>query len=221
MSKVKEALKEQLNSAIDLMDEDEAYELLNSLRENELEDNINELIAIRGELKKLTKTVYKLIETQETQNLEEENEIDIKPLINFHQFLINSNESIENLPKISRLSVTKFKISFYAFKQGFSDINILYTKLLEHFEIFSTAGVGIEFDPKLHEAIEIEENKNFKNNIIREVYEQGYKNNQDIIKYAKVKVNRIEPKKNSSILKLLNKTKGLSLQLKEKIKDKK
>ena len=53
-------------------------------------------------------------------------------------------------------------------------------------EAFGAAGE--EFDPNLHNAVMQEENEEFAENVISEVFQKGYKRGEKIIRFAMVKV---------------------------------
>ncbi len=195
MSELKKQFTARLTAIIDGMEDEEVFSLLDIIDNDEQERDKSELIAIRGEIKKLTKMVYKSIEanSKEVEEVDEGDENrELKPLIDFHQFLLNSKESLDSLPEISHFGLDKFKKPFYAFEKGFADIEMLYIQLMEHFGLIETAKIGAKFDPTLHEAIEVEHSKSKGINTITEVYYQGYRVDDNIVKYAKVKVNKGE-----------------------------
>ena len=191
MSELGEQLQKKLVTIIDTMEDEEIYSLLNMLSDDEEEREISELIAIKGEMKKLTKMVYKSIEQNAVEVEEDDEKRELKPLIDFHQFLLNSKESLNHLPKISHFGLNNFKKAFYAFEKGFNDIELLYSQLMEHFNLIETAQVGAKFDPTMHEAMEIEKENLENMNIITEVFHQGYRVDNEIIKYAQVKVGSV------------------------------
>jgi molecular chaperone GrpE (heat shock protein) len=188
LSDIKEQFKTYINNIIDGMEENEIEEIFHRLT-NPSKDEIlvDELVAIKGELKKVTKTFLSIKEQQSSLSLKKE----YKNLIEFHQFLTNSKDSLDSLPDISHFNLSKFKNSFAQFRQGFSDIDLLYENLLEVFELQTTAQIGAIFDENLHEAVEKEFHINLQDGEILEIFRQGYYYQNSVIVYAKVKINRI------------------------------
>jgi len=76
-----------------------------------------------------------------------------------------------------------------------SGIKMIYNQLVQFLNSEGVEGyesVGKEFDPRLHEAIEVKEDTSIPNNIILEEFVKGYKFKDKIIRPAKVSVNIIK-----------------------------
>ena len=192
----KEEFKKQICDIIDTMDEDECKNLsLQLTSPNEKQDIAQELIKINGEFKKLTKVV------QELSQKEKENISDIKPYIQMYKFLKNAQNTILNMPRLSMFNVGNFKEHFGAFQSGFHTATTYYIDILQEVKLFTLANVGDKFDSEIHEIVETIEDKTIEDEIIVEVIEQGFIYNDEIINYAKVKVNKKISKNNNECAK--------------------
>lgn len=101
-------------------------------------------------------------------------------------------------------AVTKFLPALDSFESASKMISD--PKLLEGFELIKTqiisafTALGVEkiqakncpFDPSLHNALALQNNPDFDNDIIIEEYQAGYKLKEKIIRYSQVIVNKKE-----------------------------
>ena len=186
----KDELKTYLCNQIDLMDNTEVNELSAFLHGKSEEESIaEELIVIKGEFKKLTKLVQQMQTQLETVKLER-SEDELKPFITFYLFLQNSKDAINSMPKNSMFGVSKFNQAFGAFQGGFKSIDMLYEDILKNLDLKVSAKEGDNFDPDIHEAVEVLEDKDIEDSIVVEVLEEGFLYKDRLLNYAKVKVNR-------------------------------
>ncbi len=186
----RDELKEYICKQIDLMDSTEVSELSAFLQgKGEKESVVEELIVIRGEFKKLTKLVQQM-QTGVESIKKEQNIESLKAFITFYSFLKNSKEALHSLPKNSMFGVSKFNRAFGAFESGFKTVDMLYEDILKSINLKASAKVGDKFDPNIHEAVEVIEDKNIENSTIVEVLEEGFLYQDKLLNYAKVKVNK-------------------------------
>ncbi len=186
----KEQLKSRICQQIDLMDDREVDEFSIYLQEEDREEHIaQELVAIKGEFKKLTKLVYtmesKLSEKQKTLEKKE-----LQPFIAFDALIKNAKDAIDSLPKASLFGIAKLNRSIHSIQQGFGSLSKDYQTILESLEIQYAAKVGDRFNADFHEAVEVIEDPTREDGTIVEVLEEGFFYQNQIINYAKVKVNR-------------------------------
>ena len=186
----RDELKEYICKQIDLMDSTEVSELSAFLQgKDEKESVAEELIVIKGEFKKLTKLVQQM--QTGVENIKKEQNIEnLKAFITFYSFLKNSKDALHSLPKNSMFGISKFNRAFGAFENGFKTIEILYEDILKSINLEVSAKVGDRFDPNIHEAVEVIEDKNIENGTIVEVLEEGFLYQDKLLNYAKVKVNQ-------------------------------
>ena len=186
----RDELKEYICKQIDLMDSKEVNQLSQFLQgKGEKESVAEELIVIRGEFKKLTKLVQQMQTGLESVK-KEQNIESVKAFINFYSFLKNSKDALHSLPKNSMFGVSKFNRAFGAFESGFKTVDILYEDILKSINLKVSAKIGDKFDPDIHEAVEVIEDKNIENSTIVEVLEEGFLYQDKLLNYAKVKVNQ-------------------------------
>ena len=104
--------------------------------------------------------------------------LEILPVVdNFERAMALANKENEELKK---------------FLDGF---NMLYISILDIFKKFGVEEINeknVPFDPTIHEALLVEENKDKENDTILEVLLKGYKLKGRIIRPAQVKVNKID-----------------------------
>jgi len=187
----KEELKDYICKQIDLMDSIEIAELSQFFQGKSDEESVaEELIVIKGEFKKLTKLVQQMQIAVETAKPEENAEYELKPFITFYSFLKNSKDALHSIPQNSMFGVSKFNRAFGAFENGFKSIDMLYNDILKSIDLEIGAEVGDKFDPNIHEAVEVIEDKNIEDGIVVEVLEEGFLYKEKLLNYAKVKVNR-------------------------------
>ncbi len=186
----RDELKEYICKQIDLMDSIEVNQLSQFLQgKGEKESVAEELIVIKGEFKKLTKLVQQM--QIGVENIKKEQNIEsVKAFINFYSFLKNSKDALHSLPQNSMFSVSKFNRAFGAFESGFKTVDILYEDILKSINLNVSAKIGDRFNPDIHEAVEVIEDKNIENSTIIEVLEEGFLYQDKLLNYAKVKVNQ-------------------------------
>lgn len=186
----KDELKEYICNQIDLMDSIEINELSEFLQEKSEDESIaEELIVIKGEFKKLTKLVQQMQTALEVVK-KEKSEDELKSFILFYSFLKNSKDALSSMPQNSIFGISKFNRAFGAFENGFKSIDILYTDILKSIELQVSTKIGDKFDPDIHEAVEVIEDKDIENATIIEILEDGFLYKDELLNYAKVKVNR-------------------------------
>ncbi|RLA72730.1 MAG: nucleotide exchange factor GrpE [Epsilonproteobacteria bacterium] len=186
----KKQFNEHISKKIELMDNEEIIQLSQYLNEETQEEQVaQELIIIKGEFKKLTKLVHSLREelksTQATASKE-----NLKPFIDLYSFLKNSEDALISMPENSLFGLSKFNRAFGAFENGFQTIGILYSDILNSVNLKLVAKEGDIFDANLHEAVEVIEDRGTEDGVIVEVLEDGFSHGDELLNYAKVKVNR-------------------------------
>ncbi|MFK5977166.1 MAG: nucleotide exchange factor GrpE [Sulfurovum sp.] len=186
----REKFKEYICYQIDMMDESELDEFASFITTNsEDEKVIEELIIIKGEFKKLTKLVQSMEQKIDNVEVSKKDE-ELKPFILFDNFLKNSQDAIDSLPKASMFSTSKVNRSIISLQSGFSSSMSQYENILNTLGLKRCAKVGDRFDASLHEVVEVIEDREIANESVVEVLEEGFIYSDKIINYAKVKVNR-------------------------------
>ena len=186
----KDELKAYICNQIDLMENVEISEFSNFIKgKDENESVAEELIVIKGEFKKLTKLVQQM-QTGIEKVKKEQSEDELKNFITLYSFLKNSKDALNSMPQNSMFGVSKFNRAFGAFENGFKSIEILYEDILKNINLKVCAKIGDEFDPNIHEAVEIIKDENIADSTIVEVLEEGFLYKNKLLNYAKVKVNK-------------------------------
>ncbi|KIM09422.1 MAG: hypothetical protein KU28_02075 [Sulfurovum sp. PC08-66] len=186
----KEQLKSRICQQIDLMDDREVDEFSIFLQEEEKEEHIaQELVIIKGEFKKLTKLVYSM-ESKLNQKQKELEKTQLQSFFAFEALLKNAKDAIDSLPKASLFGISKLNRTIHSIQEGFGSLSQEYATILELLGIQYAAKVGDRFNADFHEAVEVIEDQTQEDGAIVEIFEEGFLYQNQIINYAKVKVNR-------------------------------
>jgi molecular chaperone GrpE len=190
----KEELKKYICDQIDSMDEEDIQELQGFFSKAQEEESIaEELIVIKGEMKKMVKLVNSIKDELNQKQQDEEKKLnndEIGLYIKLYQFLEDSKDSLDTLPKASIFNISKLNKSLDSFKKGYIHIENLYNQLLNQVSLRTVAKIGEKFDPSVHEALEVVENRSLADDTIVQVLEQGFFYKENLVSYAKVKVNK-------------------------------
>ena len=190
MTMTKDEIKAYICNQIDLMESVEIREFSDFIKGKDEEESVaEELIVIKGEFKKLTKLVQQM-QTGIESVKKEQSKDELKAFITFYSFIKNSKDALHSMPQNSMFGVSKFNRAFGAFENGFKSIEILYEDILKNIELKVCAKVGDKFDPDIHEAVEVIEDKKIADSTIVEVLKEGFLYKNELLNYAKVKVNR-------------------------------
>jgi molecular chaperone GrpE (heat shock protein) len=109
---------------------------------------------------------------------------DIEKLVLLVSKMINISKSID-INQIQKLSV-----NYQIWKDGYEMFNKQWTKFNKSIGLIQEGKTGQEFNPLWHEAVAISTNSDFAGNIITETIEMGYLYKGDLIRRAKVVVNK-------------------------------
>ena len=215
----KEEFKNYLNSAIESLTEEELQQFSVKFKEPDLETVARELLALKGEVKKMNTVSLKLfneinivvenskkekIELESSYNEEEGNAEDInKELRSVLERIIEQDELIRRtnyyfaqLPALQSLFTFKFSKQYAAWKEGYSIQNEKWEQFILNIGIIRTGIEGDMFNPEYHEAIEKTTNYYYKNGQITDTTNTGYLYKNILIKRAKVTVNKSKFKTN-------------------------
>lgn len=78
-----------------------------------------------------------------------------------------------------------------SFVEGIELIKVNFDKILVDKGVVAIESEGNEFDPEFHEAMMVENNSDYENNVVIEEFERGFKHGDRVLRPSKVKVNRI------------------------------
>ena len=98
---------------------------------------------------------------------------------------------LDNFERAIKLANSKDE-ALSKFLDGFK---LTYNSLLDTLKKYGVEEIpalGVEFDPNMHQAMLVEENKEKENNIVLEVLIKGYTLNGRVIRPASVKVNKLD-----------------------------
>lgn len=108
----------------------------------------------------------------------------------------NENLLVDFLPSLSLLenavNTQTNDAQLAAYLAGFKMINDQIFSSLESKGLSKIEQSNIKFDPKIHNAIQIEINKDIEDDLVLKVISNGYKLNDKVIMHAKVKINKQE-----------------------------
>jgi len=171
----KDELKSYLVEIVDSLDDYELANLEVFLIEKDKQLELSkELTVISSEIKNSNRVIKKL-----------KNEIDelkSSKFIEFYKKVEIAKELAQNLPECGFFNKKDFLNAVLDLKEIIAELEDKYEEVLKEFNIEPLAKAGDRFDMNIHEAIE------GSGDMIVEIYEQGFRFNDKVLNYAKVKV---------------------------------
>jgi len=173
----RDELKEYLVEIVDSLDDYELVNLEVFLAEKDRELNLSkELAVLSSEIKNSNRVIKRL--------KDEIDELKASKFIEFYKKVEVTKELAENLPECGFFNKKEFLNAMSELKEVLGELENGYEKILKEFNITTLAKVGDKFDMNIHEAVD------GSGDVVVEVYEQGFKLNDKILNYAKVKVGK-------------------------------
>ena len=201
----KETLKQYLCEAIDSLSEYDLEHFLIQDKEPDLMSVAEEIISIKGELKKmnnvslrLNNNIQSIFEKKDAQNselsgiLNEDLTRVLEQIVDFDELLKRTNTHFDELPELTLFNLSNFKNKFLVWKGGFKILTEKWEHLINNADIKRTGREGDEFNPLFHEATAVINISSLENNMISEYQELGYLYKNNLIKRAKVIVNKVK-----------------------------
>ncbi|MBQ0017562.1 MAG: nucleotide exchange factor GrpE [Clostridiales bacterium] len=102
--------------------------------------------------------------------------------------IIDAVEKI--LPVIDSIENAKRQVSDEVFKKSIDLINVQLYQCLENLGVKKIDALNKPFNPNFHNAIMTGEDKNFEQDIVLEVFQDGFMLNDKVIRHSVVKVNK-------------------------------
>lgn len=227
----KEAFKQYVNEAIDAMDETELQSLFPTNQQPDLYTLATEFTGLKGEIKKLTHSSLKANNDFQTamdlnnhrwedlQELLQEKEAEPKAiaidkdlskilfqLIDQNDLLSDTHQHFQELGTPSWTRIQAFNKQLAAWQKGF-DITILrWHKFMKSTGLHKSGLVGQIFDPRIHEAVAVKHFSDKPNNQILETEMVGYLFRNQLIRQAKVVVNKTNKEDTVAVLAKPSKT---------------
>jgi len=210
----KQELKSYITEAVEAMDNEDLSLLFPEDNQPDLYTIINELVGLRGDVKKITQTSLKLnsaieqtqkvnINREETlleevkelkyaikQNADNSEKKRLLAITNQNETFDRTMKAFKNLPNPSWLNLQQFKQQYKTWSEGYLIAQQQWAQMLETLDLEKTGRVGEIFDAKKHQAIGIKHDVNQPINIILETESLGYIYQSKILKTAKVVVNK-------------------------------
>lgn len=97
---------------------------------------------------------------------------------------------VDNFERAIKLA-DKTNTELVKFLEGFNMLYVAIKDIFKKFGVEEISDVGVEFDPSLHQAVLVEEDKEKENDTILEILLKGYILKGRVIRPASVKVNKI------------------------------
>ena len=218
----KEDFRNYILEAVEALDESDFNKLFPENARPDLHSIVQELIGLRGEVRKLAQSSLKtnndvqmMIEQQKNILLETKESLAAAPQPMQASIVANNDDSDEykallqqvieqddiarrtaahfqTLPAVGFFTLNAYRQQFAAWKKGYEIANDKWGKLVKSSGIYATGKVGEAFDPLYHEAIAIKTEPTKKNNIILETETLGFLRGAKLVRRAKVVVNKVE-----------------------------
>ena len=203
----KDELKRYLNEAVEALTPGDLEQLFPQNNQPDLYTLAQELIGLRGEIKKLAQSSLKINNSVQTfitkqndlapveekkQSSEEEL---LKQLLNLlldqDDHLKRTAAQLSNAPEIKFLKLKEAKHFYANWKQGYEISMSHWDNFIKSLGLYKTGMEGQQFDPQYHEAIAVKHIPEKENNLILETEILGYIYKQKLIRQAKVVVNKL------------------------------
>lgn len=101
---------------------------------------------------------------------------------------------LDNFERAIKLDDNNLSDELSKFLDGFKMMYVHLSDILKRFGVEEIECEGKEFDPNMEEALMVDEDKNYQDNIVLEVLLKGYKLKDRVIRPAAVKVNKLKEK---------------------------
>lgn len=198
----KEELKEYLNSMIDALEDHEWQQLVTNVPEPDFMTIVNELSALKGEVKKMNTVSLKvmnniqgIIENTEKHGIEQSNIKEIKSVLlkitDFDELVHRAQKYYSEIPEPGYINLNTYKQKYAIWQEGYNILIEKWKQLFKEAGIKPTGKTGENFNPVFHEAIDTENDSLKPDNIITETQEIGFLYKGNLLKQAKVVVNKI------------------------------
>ncbi len=153
------------------------------------QDSPSQLDSLKQQVDQLTQALQ--LERADAVNIRRRAEADKLQLANYFKanvikdllpFIDNFDLSLKHLPKDSKAQNEWIK--------GIESLNRQLWQILDTLGLEKIETVGQDFDPKVHEAVSVDESNNGLKEIVQEEFRSGYTLKDEIIRPAMVKVTR-------------------------------
>lgn len=215
----KEELKKYISEAVNALDPVDLELLFPPNDQPDLYTIVEELTGLKGAFNKLSGStlklnheIHNLVEQVDIQQEQQENfllslkeeETEEKPpldaelksvllkLLEMDEMIQLAAISYKELPQPGWFNKNDFKASLTSWKKGFDITLDRWKKLLQSSSLYKTGLVGEIFDPEIHEAIAVKHKNNLPDNTILETEQAGFLYKGEVIKLAKVVVNKVK-----------------------------
>ena len=206
----KEELKAYISEAVDALEEGDLEILFPKQAQPGLYAMMEEVIGLKGAFNKLSgstlrlnQEVQTLLENKEAkegnrQKVENEGQLESQlsamlwRLIDMDEQLSFTKNNFENLPQLSKKNRESFDIQYTSWKKGFAITLDRWEKLLQTTDLQKIGQAGESFNPEIHEAVGVKNWPNIENNIIVETEQMGFFFNGQLLRTAKVVVNKVQ-----------------------------
>ncbi len=215
----KEEFLKYMTEAIEALDGSDIEMLFPDSGQPDLNTLVEELIGLRGEVKKLAQSTLKtnhdvqtmmgqqkelVAQTQEhyqtvqtpviektTDESDEYKEL-LLQIIEQDDIVQRTAEHFKTLPEPTFFNLQSYRQQMASWKKGYEIATQKWSKLVKSTGFYATGKIGETFNPLYHEAIATKSDTSKDNNIILEIEVLGYIRQQKIIRRAKVVVNKYE-----------------------------
>ena len=218
----KEELKRYISEAVDALDPVDLELLFPPDNQPDLYSVVEELTGLKGAFNKLSGSnlklnheIHSLVEQVGMQQEQQENfllslkeeaveeppplDAELKAvllkLLEMDELIQLAEISYTELPKPGWFNKNDFKVSLASWKKGFDITLDRWKKLLQSSSLYKTGLVGETFDPEIHEAVAVKHKNDLANNTILETEQAGFLYKGEVVKLAKVVVNKVKAPK--------------------------
>lgn len=159
---------------------------------NQIEKKNNEISEIK-EMMLRRQADFENFKKRMLKNAEQDKKLSIKDIavdiIEINDNLLRASEAAENIPEGASLEEVH-----NSYVEGVLMISKSIEAMLEKYGIEEIESSDVEFDPNVHEAVEINMSDEVDEDLVTKVYQKGFKFEEFVIRSAKVCVTKPQPK---------------------------
>jgi hypothetical protein len=215
----KEELMKYVTQAVEALNDSDVEALFPDTGQPDLNVLVEELVGLRGEVRKLAQSTLKvnhdvqtMIEQQKDLAAQAKENLQIAPMPVFENATDDTDEYKEillkileqddimqrtsthfkTLPGLGFFNLSNYRQQMASWTKGYEISFDKWQKLIKSSGLYATGKIGETFNPVYHEAIATKTDTTKGNNTILEIEVLGYIRKQKIVRRAKVVVNKIE-----------------------------
>ena len=185
----KEELKKEKEKVEELKNSNKKEDLKKEKKDKKSEKLANEIVSLKEALALSNEKVMRA--QAEMMNFKRRKEEETSNLLKYanEDILKSLLPIVDNFERAIKLDDNDLSDEVSKFLSGFKMIYTSVIDVLNKFEVKEIIAEGVEFDPKIHQAVLMEHDDTKPSGVVLEVLQKGYMYKEKVIRPAMVKVN--------------------------------